>query len=181
MNLTETNASQKKILFLPFNIRNKVAANALWPLVFLLELKFEVLEKKCFLLNGCQKGRQCAHKNRESVEAFLRKSKIIDYAVAVGLTGNFLCLSGWASKEVSWEGVFAFRDYETEVIAVWKNIQIRENSHISKTKTENKNHQEGKHVYVSHLSAKNFFVQASGGPVPCIFINVGPKSNLGWT
>ena len=42
---------------------------------------------------------------------------------------------------------------ETEVIAVWKNSQIRENGHISKTKTENKNHQEGKNVYVSHLSA----------------------------
>ena len=54
-------------------------------------------------------------------EAFLRKSrksKIIDYPDAVGLTGNILCLSGWASKEVSLEGVFAFRDYETEVIAV---------------------------------------------------------------
>ena len=59
-----------------------------------------------------KKGRQCAHKNLESVETFLRKSKIIDYADAVGLTGNFLC------KEVSWEGVFAFCDYETEVIAV---------------------------------------------------------------
>jgi len=45
------------------------------------------------------------------VEAFLRKSrksKIIDYADAVGLTENFLCLSGWASKDVSWEGVFIF-------------------------------------------------------------------------
>ena len=54
-------------------------------------------------------------KNREFVEAFLkksRKSKIIDYADAVGLTGNVLC------KEVSWEGVFTFCDYETEVIAV---------------------------------------------------------------
>ena len=57
--------------------------------------------------------------------------------------GNFLC------KEVSWEGVFAFCDYETAVIAVWKNSQIRENGHISKTKTENKNHQEGKNVAFS--------------------------------
>ena len=53
-----------------------------------------------------KKGRQCAQKNRESVEAFLRKSKIIDYADAVGLTGKFVCLSGWASKDVFWEGVF---------------------------------------------------------------------------
>ena len=54
-----------------------------------------------------KKGRQCAQKNQENVEAFLRKSKkskIIDYADGVGLTGNFLC------KEVSWEGVFAFCD-----------------------------------------------------------------------
>ena len=37
-----------KILFLPFKVRNKVAANALSPLVFLLQLKFEVLEKNVF-------------------------------------------------------------------------------------------------------------------------------------
>lgn len=70
MNLTKINASQNKnfVFTIQYSLRNKVAANALSPLVF--------------------------------------------------LTGNFLYLSGWASKEVSWEGVFAFCDYETEVIAV---------------------------------------------------------------
>ena len=102
-----------KILFLPFKVLNKVAVNALSPLVFLLQLKFEVLEKNVLQRLDDKKGRECAQKNLESLKTFLRKSKIIDYADAVCLTGNFLC------KEVPcWEGVFIFCDYETEVIAV---------------------------------------------------------------
>ena len=60
-------------------------------------------------------------KNRESVEAFLRKSrksKIIDYANAVGLTGNFLCLSGWARKRFPKMVYLFFVTNEMKVIAV---------------------------------------------------------------
>ena len=61
---------RKKIFFLPFKVRNKVAANALSPLVFLLQLKFEVLEKNVLQQMDAKKGRQWAQKNQESVEAF---------------------------------------------------------------------------------------------------------------
>ena len=168
-----------KILLLPFKVRNKVAANALSPLVFLLQLKFEVLEK-----NVLQRMDDNVHKkignpwtkrfweNRENLKSLAMQMLLacqeIFYAYLVGPTERFPFLRLY------------FSDYETEVIGVWKNSRIWENDHISKTKTENKNHQEGKNLYVSQLSARvcarlKFFCSGEWRPSPLNIPKCWPK------